>query len=632
MTTFKISQLPIGSSLSGSELLAAVQSGDTKRINVNQVSQASPNYLEVLTFDPIVYVRTVPVTITISIGSPAVASWTGHGLQIGDPVVFSAPFDRYNAQITNANPGVCTTTLFNATTFTPVNHGYGPNDPIEFTTSGTLPTGLSVGTTYYAVNTTPTTFEISTSPGGASIDTTGTQSGYHRVQRINTLPTNITNGGVYYIIAAGFGVDSFQFSTTPGGSAVNTAGVSIGRIIGQTGNDANNGSAQTRTGACLSLMGCYRNTVKKYNMNGHFVTIQLADGTYAPYIDQVSGQRVCPGRLCITNVDQMFFDGNVMPWIGQGEGLHIRGNIFLPDSVYIKQDTADRSAVNTDAATPAPIDLDGVRLAIGSVVDALVIGPGSGLFIGNVNFESCVAAAVASNGGSIFVGGQVEVLADPAGGSLYIALNGSTLRAGFNSYTMAIGTRAVPKGLFQADDDWGEPSYMENFTHTWLGNWTGIKFRTAYRNMVNNFPENGVPETNFPASLTQGVVSPQGLYWEWTPVVNTFRAGQGIDGATHDSLYNFQALPNSSAFAFTIDNWEGHVVIDSTSTVSSGTITTPSDPTQGHIINVRTSATITSLAVTANSSTFIKNPPATLAAGASFDLFFCSSNATWYTG
>ena len=44
-----------------------------------------------------------------------------------------------------------------------------------------LPTGLVVGTTYYVINTTGTTFNLSATPGGAAITTSGTQSGIHYI-------------------------------------------------------------------------------------------------------------------------------------------------------------------------------------------------------------------------------------------------------------------------------------------------------------------------------------------------------------------------------------------------------------------------------------------------------------------
>jgi hypothetical protein len=52
---------------------------------------------------------------------------------------------------------------------------------ISFTTDGSLPTGLLPGVTYYIVNSTGTSFNVAATYGGTAIDTTGTQSGNHRI-------------------------------------------------------------------------------------------------------------------------------------------------------------------------------------------------------------------------------------------------------------------------------------------------------------------------------------------------------------------------------------------------------------------------------------------------------------------
>jgi len=63
-------------------------------------------------------------------------------------------------------------------------HGWVANQPFRFFTTIALPTGVVMGTTYYvsAVGGPPAgTFQFSTVPGGASVITTGTQSGTHSV-------------------------------------------------------------------------------------------------------------------------------------------------------------------------------------------------------------------------------------------------------------------------------------------------------------------------------------------------------------------------------------------------------------------------------------------------------------------
>jgi hypothetical protein len=75
-------------------------------------------------------------TVTVTIASPAVATLVAHGLAIGDPVYF--------------------------------------------TTTGALPTGITASQNYF-VTATPTvdTFRFSSIPGGTDVNTSGTQSGTH---------------------------------------------------------------------------------------------------------------------------------------------------------------------------------------------------------------------------------------------------------------------------------------------------------------------------------------------------------------------------------------------------------------------------------------------------------------------
>lgn len=73
--------------------------------------------------------------------------------------------------VTIATPGVVT---FNT-------HGYTGGEKIYFTTTGALPTGLSINTTYFvlAASLTTNTFRVSATDGGAAINTSGSQSGVH---------------------------------------------------------------------------------------------------------------------------------------------------------------------------------------------------------------------------------------------------------------------------------------------------------------------------------------------------------------------------------------------------------------------------------------------------------------------
>lgn len=89
--------------------------------------------------------------------------------------------------VTIAAPGVITCT----------GHGLKAGDRIYVTTTGALPTGMSAFGVYYvsATGLTANAFQFSATVGGASITTTGTQSGTHTLSRGNIV--DATNTGFF---------------------------------------------------------------------------------------------------------------------------------------------------------------------------------------------------------------------------------------------------------------------------------------------------------------------------------------------------------------------------------------------------------------------------------------------------
>jgi hypothetical protein len=85
---------------------------------------------------------------------------------------------------------------------------------VQFSTTGALPTGLSTATTYYLRNVDGATANLSATPTGTIIDTSGTQSGTHSVSLLVDVPT-----AQNYILVS----DAFRFvmlfGTTDYGSA-----------------------------------------------------------------------------------------------------------------------------------------------------------------------------------------------------------------------------------------------------------------------------------------------------------------------------------------------------------------------------------------------------------------------------
>lgn len=79
--------------------------------------------------------------------------------------------------VTIASPAVITTSVV-------LSAGTG----IKLATTGALPTGLTAGTTYYLINVSGTTANLSATPGGAAINTTGTQSGVQSISTLTDVP------------------------------------------------------------------------------------------------------------------------------------------------------------------------------------------------------------------------------------------------------------------------------------------------------------------------------------------------------------------------------------------------------------------------------------------------------------
>lgn len=81
--------------------------------------------------------------------------------------------------------GSFTITIATPAVFILNNHGLVAGDTVRFTTTGTLPTGLSLNTTYYVIagGLTSNNFEVAATAGGTAINTSGSQSGTHTLYK-----------------------------------------------------------------------------------------------------------------------------------------------------------------------------------------------------------------------------------------------------------------------------------------------------------------------------------------------------------------------------------------------------------------------------------------------------------------
>lgn len=110
-------------------------------------------------------------------GTAAPSGWLlCDGTNTWDRVTYSAL-----ATVLAPSKGTVTLTIASPCVVTLNSHGLSTNDTIWLETSagGALPTGLVVATLYYVKVINSNTFNLATTAGGASINTSGTQSGTH---------------------------------------------------------------------------------------------------------------------------------------------------------------------------------------------------------------------------------------------------------------------------------------------------------------------------------------------------------------------------------------------------------------------------------------------------------------------
>lgn len=110
---------------------------------------------------------------------------------VGDRVIDTTAHLVYES-IAGSRSAV-TMTIASPCVVTWIGHGQAANTPISFTTTGALGTGLVAGTTYYVRAPAADNFTLSATPGGAAINTTGSQSGVHTATaslNVNHVPPN----------------------------------------------------------------------------------------------------------------------------------------------------------------------------------------------------------------------------------------------------------------------------------------------------------------------------------------------------------------------------------------------------------------------------------------------------------
>lgn len=148
-------------------------------------------------------------------------------------------------QVDNGSKATVTMTIATPGVISDTAHGLAAGTPVAFLSTGALPTGLTPGTFYYVIATglTTNTYQISATPGGAAIATSGTQSGVHTRYA----------GGSYETYGNGWPAGGFTLASLAASAANLDAGANVNDAILTAVNPV-----QTATGGPLPPVPSYK--------------------------------------------------------------------------------------------------------------------------------------------------------------------------------------------------------------------------------------------------------------------------------------------------------------------------------------------------------------------------------------
>lgn len=188
--TVPASRLPVpsASTLGGIESLAAVTSRWINTISTSGVPSATQPAFSDISGSVAAAQMPAGTTTNDSAAAGYVGEFQASGLLTGVPdAAPSTGAPNVTVTMTIASPAVVTWTA----------HGLSGITPIVFTTTGALPTGITASTTYWTIpgSITTNTFQLATSIAnaiaGTAINTTGSQSGVHTGANFIALTTNV---------------------------------------------------------------------------------------------------------------------------------------------------------------------------------------------------------------------------------------------------------------------------------------------------------------------------------------------------------------------------------------------------------------------------------------------------------
>jgi hypothetical protein len=391
-------------------------------------------------------------------GGSANVSMTAHGLSANDPVILAIPTKAATCTMTIASPGVVTR----------VAHGFAAGQPIKFSTTGALPTGVTAGTTYYVIATglATDTFRFSATVGGAAVNTSGTQSGTHYVECTGAMPTFSTAGllveGTVYYVGTVVNANTVTLSTTiNNANPLGTATVATGSPVyaAATGNDSNDGLTASRAGAFLTIQKAI-DTVSGVLIGANAVTIQLADGTHS-------------GAVAVN-----------APWLGTGT-VTLTGNTTFPSNVVATAPSTGTIALNAGRLTVSHFQVQSAS------VYGIVAYPGGRIDIGSgMRFGATTNSHIAVEGGYIYGRANYMIV---GGGPVHWGVGSAGLIDIAGITITVVGTPAFSYAFCSCSGN-GVAFVISN---TFTGSATGSRYNVGQGGQINT---NGGGASYFPGN------------------------------------------------------------------------------------------------------------------------------------
>jgi hypothetical protein len=354
---------------------------------------------------------------------------------------------------------------------------------VAFSTTTTLPGGLSASTVYYVAASpapTATIFYVSTTNGGTNVafSTAGTgthsieqvgegssptfgTSSTHRCRQTGAMPTFSTAGllvaGTVYYVGTVVDANTITLSTTTGNAnPLGTATVATGSPIysAATGNDNNSGLNSNRAGAFLTIAAAMSAISGQIDFGGKQVNMILTDGTYSAGFQYLG-------------------------WSGFGQ-LLVQGNPSFPSNVFLdvsSPGTPFGGIFELSAPTPGVMTFNGIKFRSTGSARAHISVQSVGC---NVNVANCefgpipagtFSTAISNNypGTEITIAGGHVILGPFPG---FLASQGGVITS-FNQTLVILGVPAV---------DWnfvfgGRASFTYAAGITWSGSATGTRYQ-----------------------------------------------------------------------------------------------------------------------------------------------------------